>query len=76
MARKKKRDGEVVVENVREVVGDAPKVFEVRLKWHPTTRVEAADEAGAWEAFKELMGILASDHTPEIVEVVDDGDGA
>lgn len=76
MARKKKRDGEVVVENVREIVGEEPKVFEVSLKWHPTLRVLAADEAAAWEAFKEHMGILSSDHTPQIVEVPGDGDGA
>lgn len=34
----------------------------VTLVHHKDRVVEAADEAGAWEAFKRLNGIIASDH--------------
>jgi len=43
--------------------------WEVSLAYLPTRIVEAKDEDGAWEAYKVLMGIIASDHKPKIVEV-------
>lgn len=60
--------------------GDAPesapapepkKLYEVRLPHAPTRRVEAADPADAWEAYKRSCGLVATENAHEVVEVSD-----
>jgi hypothetical protein len=43
--------------------------FEVRLKHAPTLIVSAPDRANAWEAYKQKMGIITTEFSPEIMPV-------
>lgn len=48
----------------------ARRRWAVQLVGHPRRIVEADDEAGAWEAYRVPLGIIASDH-PHAVEPAD-----
>lgn len=45
---------------------DGVKRFLVSLLYSPTLEVEAKDEAEAWERYKQLTSIRATDHVPQI----------
>ena len=48
---------------------DGPLKYRVSLSGNPTCIVEASDPAEAFERYKASNSILATEHTPEIVEV-------
>ncbi len=52
-----------------EYIGDGPKRFRVQLKHMRPLIVAAADETEAWDRYRDHLGVLATDHRPDVVEV-------
>lgn len=52
-----------------EVKAVEMQLYDVKLKFSPTERVDAADKADAWKRYCDKYHILASDWQPEITLV-------